>query len=134
CDAGLVPRSRRVGGHRCMGPVTLSSSRLFSFCSPVTHRDLHSFPTRRSSDLPVAEDVAPPTERALRPSVIAVAETGCDRPGSRTDRKSTRLNSSHVAISYADLCLKKNTYPAAQADRDHPRDLHRHQRAELCAE
>src|SRR5690625_5457880 len=23
------------------------------------------------------------------------------------DRKSTRLNSSHVAISYADLCLKK---------------------------
>src|SRR5699024_11414471 len=25
------------------------------------------------------------------------------------DRKSTRLNSSHVSISYADLCLKKNT-------------------------
>src|SRR5207253_7238841 len=24
-----------------------------------------------------------------------------------TDRKSTRLNSSHVAISYADFCLKK---------------------------
>src|SRR5439155_22680084 len=28
------------------------------------------------------------------------------RPGSR-DRKSTRLNSSHVAISYAVFCLKK---------------------------
>src|SRR5690625_5399244 len=26
---------------------------------------------------------------------------------SRTDRKSTRLNSSHVAISYAVFCLKK---------------------------
>src|SRR5690625_6045067 len=26
------------------------------------------------------------------------------------DRKSTRLNSSHVAISYAVFCLKKNTY------------------------
>src|SRR5690625_1589836 len=25
------------------------------------------------------------------------------------DRKSTRLNSSHVAISYAGFCLKKNT-------------------------
>src|SRR5690606_41051237 len=25
------------------------------------------------------------------------------------DRKSTRLNSSHVKISYADFCLKKNT-------------------------
>src|SRR5439155_25205771 len=29
------------------------------------------------------------------------------------DRKSTRLNSSHVAISYAVLCLKKKTHPAA---------------------
>src|SRR5439155_5158668 len=28
--------------------------------------------------------------------------------GSPTDRKSTRLNSSHVAISYAVFCLKKN--------------------------
>src|SRR5437660_8087721 len=27
--------------------------------------------------------------------------------GSRTDRKSTRLNSSHVATSYAVFCLKK---------------------------
>src|SRR5690625_6642966 len=36
-----------------------------------------------------------------------------DEPGSRTedatDRKSTRLNSSHVAISYAVFCLKKTT-------------------------
>src|SRR5690625_6501386 len=28
------------------------------------------------------------------------------------DRKSTRLNSSHVAISYAVFCLKKKTYTA----------------------
>src|SRR5439155_25713046 len=28
-------------------------------------------------------------------------------PDERTDRKSTRLNSSHVAISYAVFCLKK---------------------------
>src|SRR5439155_17440673 len=31
----------------------------------------------------------------------------CDGPGCGRDRKSTRLNSSHVAISYAVLCLKK---------------------------
>src|SRR5690625_5661602 len=31
---------------------------------------------------------------------------GADRRGDR-DRKSTRLNSSHVAISYAVFCLKK---------------------------
>src|SRR3712207_7534500 len=28
-----------------------------------------------------------------------------------TDRKSTRLNSSHANISYAVFCLKKNIYP-----------------------
>src|SRR5688500_19299772 len=28
----------------------------------------------------------------------------------RTDRKSTRLNSSHLVISYAVFCLKKKTY------------------------
>src|SRR3712207_8625283 len=29
----------------------------------------------------------------------------------RADRKSTRLNSSHANISYADFCLMKNTKP-----------------------
>src|SRR5690625_6286835 len=32
-----------------------------------------------------------------------------DRQHPTTDRKSTRLNSSHVAISYAVFCLKKKT-------------------------
>src|SRR5262245_62833435 len=30
-------------------------------------------------------------------------------PGARQDRKSTRLNSSHLGISYAVFCLKKKT-------------------------
>src|SRR2546430_3624442 len=38
------------------------------------------------------------------------------RPGRPTDRKSTRLNSSHSQISYAVFCLKKKK-------EDHP-DLH----------
>src|SRR5256885_8084712 len=33
-------------------------------------------------------------------------------PGAaRSDRKSTRLNSSHLVISYAVFCLKKKNYP-----------------------
>src|SRR5256885_3757853 len=32
---------------------------------------------------------------------------GADDDGSGTDRKSTRLNSSHLVISYAVFCLKK---------------------------
>src|SRR2546426_5623845 len=31
----------------------------------------------------------------------------CGAPGARQDRKSTRLNSSHLVISYAVFCLKK---------------------------
>src|SRR5690606_41000110 len=33
----------------------------------------------------------------------------------KRDRKSTRLNSSHVKISYAVFCLKKKTYPSQTA-------------------
>src|SRR5436309_6140166 len=33
--------------------------------------------------------------------------TAASNPGSKQDRKSTRLNSSHVKISYAVFCLKK---------------------------
>src|SRR6202043_2679679 len=38
-------------------------------------------------------------------TVIATSAMGS--PPARSDRKSTRLNSSHVAISYAVFCLKK---------------------------
>src|SRR5438874_10560063 len=43
-------------------------------------------------------------------------------PGWRRDRKSTRLNSSHVEISYAVFCLKKKKKPS-QATRQ-PANLH----------
>src|SRR5690606_40482730 len=43
-----------------------------------------------------------------RAQVAAVAELCPDyQPRQRPDRKSTRLNSSHVKISYAVFCLKK---------------------------
>src|SRR5690625_5900174 len=76
---------------------------------PHAHPDLHSFPTRRSSDLHEAYifsmqqlvDGIPIVNRGwLRPDGAKDAAFG-------KDRKSTRLNSSHVAISYAVFCLKK---------------------------
>src|SRR5439155_8378544 len=42
----------------------------------------------------------------VRVDALAGAEGAGDGRG-HTDRKSTRLNSSHVAISYAVFCLKK---------------------------
>src|SRR5690625_7067700 len=38
------------------------------------------------------------------------------------DRKSTRLNSSHVAISYAVFCLKKKKYGDAEAVKYHKKE------------
>src|SRR5256885_11495817 len=43
----------------------------------------------------------------------------------RIDRKSTRLNSSHLVISYAVFCLKKNSHNLRRGRvRDHTRRLH----------
>src|SRR5206468_11907311 len=107
---------------------------LFSFfvCHPL--RALHSFPTRRSSDLipavvfpyladaayyaaPAAPDLQSARStigqaRKFAPYEAAYAiEAGnyalnLDENGN-PDRKSTRLNSSHDQISYAVFCLKK---------------------------
>src|SRR5687768_17994257 len=98
------------------------------------HPDLHSFPTRRSSDLREAGRVggtrivlfsvgegpvrAGSAERALTgstgdPAAIRAAaeavQQDIDPPADihARDRKSTRLNSSHGYISYAVFCLKK---------------------------
>src|SRR5438874_9991185 len=41
------------------------------------------------------------------PTCPSTADRLCPRPECSVDRKSTRLNSSHVEISYAVFCLKK---------------------------
>src|SRR5205814_5347962 len=98
------------------------------------YRDLHSFPTRRSSDLVIADSL-----RAYKSSSWLVGRPACAGGGydaavyegtfgflttvdvmheygyfeinrvpwffrSAIDRKSTRLNSSHLGISYAVFC------------------------------
>src|SRR5438874_4018646 len=91
------------------------------------HRDLHSFPTRRSSDLsapppdcskakwpiPAAASQSFSTASPFR-NKISRADFSSARPTAAEcgwkDRKSTRLNSSHVEISYAVFCLKKKKY------------------------
>src|SRR5437899_3370077 len=86
------------------------------YSSSAPHRDLHSFPTRRSSDLPLpgsaqgmdAAAVEGAVELLLLPVVrlTNLCLPHLERSG-RGDRKSTRLNSSHLGISYAVFCLKK---------------------------
>src|SRR5207253_6109319 len=106
----------------------------FSYYTLLPHPNLHSFPTRRSSDLKIrsvrrfgrefrekltpANWRGPKSESRRRPKMppcscdFSLPLSARDRflpagPGpTKIDRKSTRLNSSHVAISYAVFCLK----------------------------
>src|SRR5690606_42107494 len=92
------------------------------------HRHLPSFPTRRSSDLcsmaSSVEERKPAwlafsrtshidmlfvfaSSRALSTVVLPIPLPGKLMMRLSADRKSTRLNSSHVKISYAVFCLKK---------------------------
>src|SRR5699024_11454427 len=104
------------------------------FRSLAAPRALHSFPTRRSSDLlllllgrlpgvdaeqgdiALLHEVRRFPEGVDRFALDVVVRGEDDRAGTvrvgfvehqraRGDRKSTRLNSSHVSISYAVFCL-----------------------------
>src|SRR5699024_12727705 len=54
-----------------------------------------------------------PTGTTVRGSAGAPPESGLE------DRKSTRLNSSHVSISYAVFCLKKKITTSYESLREH---------------
>src|SRR5207253_9782456 len=101
---------------------------------------LPSVPTRRSSDLLAPVAAAADRRLARRPrtgaalgavlalgfALAAVLVVSGDyyrasrltRTFGLGDRKSTRLNSSHVAISYAVFCLKKKMRPFDREQRD----------------
>src|SRR5207249_10711223 len=85
--------------------LILLSSYFSFFQHSDRHQYLHSFPTRRSSDL-ILEATACPVSPRRGGVLILIVAAVCDRRN-RRDRKSTRLNSSHVSISYAVFCLKK---------------------------
>src|SRR5690606_40709992 len=104
---------------------------LYVVCD-TSHLVLHTFPTRA---LPICRGAAPrgpasvggqgrgpgsaPPARGRRldgrrrrrghpgGGARRLARAGTARPQPSRDRKSTRLNSSHVKISYAVFCLKK---------------------------
>src|SRR5256885_7738638 len=63
--------------------------------------------------------------RASIPTSVATCwGAGSSRSRPRADRKSTRLNSSHLVISYAVFCLKKNTAATAAAQtHDYPKEI-----------
>src|SRR5689334_24688366 len=82
----------------------------FFFYSYGDLRDLHAFPTRRSSDL-AATARCPGQRQARAVARERAAHSRASGAGHhQIDRKSTRLNSSHSSISYAVFCLKKKKH------------------------
>src|SRR5947199_7395566 len=79
----------------------------FFFYGCADHRDLHSFPTRRSSDLVPMTNVWHHKPNIDRDVAAIFDPFGNAVHTALSDRKSTRLNSSHLGISYAVFCLKK---------------------------
>src|SRR5690625_6375773 len=97
--------------------MILIRSRIGFTCSSYAPLPIsQSFPTRRSSDLEMVHTRAE-MMRALREELHNREYVEVETPmlqvqhggaaARHRDRKSTRLNSSHVAISYAVFCLKK---------------------------
>src|SRR5699024_12353238 len=84
----------------------------FFFLLHAVLRDLHSFPTRRSSDLcsSLASVDYPLVCWHLSPCAAFAVDRDPWKGRLQEDRKSTRLNSSHVSISYAVFCLKKKKF------------------------
>src|SRR2546427_1489515 len=75
----------------------------FDYAEHLKREDIRVTATARADRLTPVDHPAPPwPERIKRASVAAISQA---LP--RTDRKSTRLNSSHSQISYAVFCLKK---------------------------
>src|SRR5207302_7310911 len=92
---------------------------------PIPHQQLHhlrpgyAFSPSRQFLGPEPIQLQLPPQFASQPAVPI-------RPRSLQDRKSTRLNSSHVKISYAVFCLKKKKKKTPDSqERDEETNYHR---------
>src|SRR5690606_39818009 len=94
----MAVAGHRKGGQAVRGPPVTPSARRYA--------------SRVGLGLP-----SPPAPRARRRRLRPAAESSPAEPerAPETDRKSTRLNSSHVKISYAVFCLKKKNTPVLQS-------------------
>src|SRR5262245_62645046 len=108
--------------------LDLSSAALVRHQSMLSHSSLflnvsstpEIYPLSLHDALPISRATPAGAGQARRPAGGARRPGGPGPPG---DRKSTRLNSSHLGISYAVFCLKKkNIKNNNRNDTDHTQD------------
>src|SRR5438067_12601293 len=77
--------------------------RVLFFLNVTTTPDIYTLSLHDALPISLQDD------RRQRPDLQLPRAQRGDRGSWRSDRKSTRLNSSHVSISYAVFCLKKKS-------------------------
>src|SRR5439155_15238293 len=111
----VVQRDQRGDGRACRhGDVAARACPQAAAESvDMTHPDFEA-----QVDLYLDGELAPSDARELEVHLVQCAECTRfrDKRLALRDRKSTRLNSSHVAISYAVFCLKKKKTEHHEAD------------------
>src|SRR5690606_40671921 len=97
--SGVTPRVTWdwTSGAICRSPSTSPTD---THVGRPEHQSTH--PPRRGT----------PMKRVLHSLPLLIGAAALSACGGGGDRKSTRLNSSHVKISYAVFCLKKKNEPA----------------------
>src|SRR2546426_2062658 len=88
--------------------TTLFRSEVRQDRGPVAKADVEELPAHLLGHPEIADARLLDLIRSRRTGLV-------DRPGDR-DRKSTRLNSSHLVISYAVFCLKEKTLSVVLED------------------
>src|SRR5262245_21739292 len=97
CSAGVFKRHRQIGRPCLLGYIDKCSAPCIERVSAEEHR-------RIVNDF--CDFLAGKTDRLARDMEHQMNEAAAELDFER-DRKSTRLNSSHLGISYAVFCLKK---------------------------
>src|SRR6266702_4869511 len=105
-----IPRREREG--LCWRCSSLTSGSVFFFFNDTSTTEIYTLSLH---------DALPISIRSGRPSRVSPSWSSiCAAQG---DRKSTRLNSSHVAISYAVFCLKQKNQLITEYHRRKRREL-----------
>src|SRR5205807_7574964 len=106
------------GSLRCLCKSLVPTAFIVFFCTPpapteISPLSLHdalpisSSPRGACTSCPRATTASRPSSGSLKRSSRPRATPCCFESSDSRDRKSTRLNSSHLVISYAVFCLKK---------------------------
>src|SRR5207253_7905721 len=106
CEPFVGIELRRGAGHVVQGPTSPPEVHIV-FAALTVAQENESRTSKREHHGALVDGRASPVLLRCHEARRAILAVAIEPVGTRPDRKSTRLNSSHVAISYAVFCLKK---------------------------